>query len=344
MDRKFGNKNTDKRENIDFVILWLDGDDPDWLEIKKAYDSSSGDDRPQRYRDWGLLKYWFRGVEQFAPWVHRIYFVTWGHLPDWLRTDHPKLVIVRHEDYLPEELRPTFNCNALEINLHRISGLSEQFVYFNDDFFLIDRVRPEDFFVDGLPRDMLALQPVVANPLNPVMSWHFLNNSLAISRHFKKRTQMRRLPGKFFYPRYPLKHLVYNCLETVFPQYTGFYTVHGPSPFLKSTFFEVWEKEREVLEDTTAQRFRSKDGVTQYLFREWQKQTGAFYPANLHRDFQYLDGSDSSSKNLKVITGQKKKMVCINDSDYPFDFEKNSLAYRAAMRQILPDPSSFEKL
>ncbi|MBQ6357217.1 MAG: capsule biosynthesis protein CapK, partial [Solobacterium sp.] len=37
-----------------------------------------------RFKDWGLFKYWFRGVEKFAPWVNKIYFITWGHVPTWL--------------------------------------------------------------------------------------------------------------------------------------------------------------------------------------------------------------------------------------------------------------------
>ena len=332
-------KNTQK---IDFVILWLDGNDPEWQAEKKKYDASCSDDRPQRYRDWNLLRYWFRGVEQFAPWVRKVHFVTWGHLPDWLNREHPKLHIVRHEDFMPSWALPVFNCNSLEVNQHRISNLTEKFVYFNDDFFLIDKVTPEIFFRNGVPRDMLALQPVIANPLNPVMSYHYLNTSILVSRHFDKRTQMRRMPGKYFKIGYPPMYFVYNLLELAFPQYTGFYTVHGPSPFLKSTFEEVWEKEREELEATTRQRFRVAEGMTQRVFREWQKQKGEFYPANLHREFKYLDASDISKKNLDVITRQKKKIICINDSDHPFDFEMHKCAYQNAMAVILPEPSSFE--
>jgi hypothetical protein len=63
--------------------MWVDGSDLNWLAEKKKYSpKQENDDRPQRYRDWGLLRYWFRGVEEFAPWVRTVHFVTWGHLPD----------------------------------------------------------------------------------------------------------------------------------------------------------------------------------------------------------------------------------------------------------------------
>ena len=134
---------------IDFVIPWVDGSDPAWQKERCQYDPKAGSSNgtnDARFRDWDLLRYWFRAVEKYAPWVHKIYFVTWGHLPVWLNTDHEKLVIVNHRDYIPAEFLPTFNANTIELNFHRIPGLAEQFVYFNDDMFLGKPVQPEDFF------------------------------------------------------------------------------------------------------------------------------------------------------------------------------------------------------
>ena len=84
---------------IDFVITWVDGSDPVWRKEKNKYmgidETEAGE---TRYRDMGLLKYWFRAVEAYAPWVDQIHFVTWGHLPEWLNTECPKLHIVNHRD------------------------------------------------------------------------------------------------------------------------------------------------------------------------------------------------------------------------------------------------------
>ena len=54
-----------------------------------------------RFRDYGVLKYWFRGVEKFAPWVRRIHFVTGGQKPEWLDTDNPRIHLVDHKDFIP---------------------------------------------------------------------------------------------------------------------------------------------------------------------------------------------------------------------------------------------------
>ncbi len=139
---------------IDFVLLWVDGSDLRWLEEKNRYSDSGGivsaSQSAARYRDWDNLQYWFRGVEKFAPWVNKIYFITWGHTPSWLNKAHPKLKIVNHRDFIPEEYLPTFNSNAIELNLHRIDGLSEHFVAFNDDMFIIDHVEARDFFIERI--------------------------------------------------------------------------------------------------------------------------------------------------------------------------------------------------
>ena len=330
-------------QKIDFVITWVDGADPAWRAQKAEY-SPKGmiDDDEVRYRDWGLLPYWFRGVEKFAPWVGKVHFVTWGHLPQWLNKKAPKLHIVRHQDYIPERFLPLFNSNALEMHLHRIPGLSQRFVYFNDDLMLIRPVEKTDFFHGGKPKDMLALQPVIANDTNPVMSRIYINNSLVISKYFDKRTTVRQHPGKYFHPGYPPMYFFYNLLELAFPQYTGFYTVHGPAPLLKSTFEELWEKEEALFNEVSSHRFRSGDDVSQYLFREWEKQKGNFVPSNLHRDFQYLHLDDPKKRYLEVIRRQKKKMVCVNDTDLPFPFEEVKAGLISAFDAILPEKSSFE--
>jgi hypothetical protein len=121
---------------IDFVLTWVDGSDPVWQAERAKYDTSGITGNNAHYRDWGTLKYWFRSVERFAPWVRKIHFVTCGQVPEWMNTEHPKLNLVNHADYIPAEYLPTFSANPIELNFHRIAGLSEQFVYFNDDTFL----------------------------------------------------------------------------------------------------------------------------------------------------------------------------------------------------------------
>lgn len=343
---------SEQQPGIDFVITWVDEGDSAWRKEKAAYlrqeqgqeeDAFTVDAREERYRDFELLPYWFRGVEKFAPWVHKIHFVTWGHLPKWLEVNHPKIHIVRHEDYIPKEFLPTFNSHTIELNFHKIEGLSERFVYFNDDMFLIDHVNETNFFWNEKPCDLLAFQPVVANPDNPVMSHLFLNNALVISKYFDKRENVKKQPGKYFKIGYPPLYFFYNLLEMVFPKYTGFYTVHGPAPFCKQTFWELWKKEEQLLQETASHRFRNKDDVSPYLFRDWQKLTGNFHAQNLLKDFAYFELSENNHKLYQALKKQKQKVVCINDTNCPIEFNRIKKELQEAFEAILPEKSTFER-
>ena len=172
--------------DIDFIVPWVDGSDPQWIaefnkycpEDKRIIDASA-----KRYRDYGLLKYWFRGVEKFAPWVRKVHFVTCGQKPEWLNLDAPKLHWVKHEDYIPREYLPVFSANPIEMYMHHIPDLAEHFVYFNDDFFLIAPVKETFFFKNGLPCDSAILGTISLTDIGHIL----LNNNNLINQRFNKK-------------------------------------------------------------------------------------------------------------------------------------------------------------
>ncbi len=329
---------------IDFVVTWVDGSDPEWRKEKACYSPKGiADDNEVRYRDWDIFRYWFRGVEKFALWVRKIHFVTWGHLPSWLDTSNPKLHIVNHKDYLPKDILPTYNSTVLELYLHKIPDLAEKFVYFNDDMMITKPMKPEDFFIGGKPCDMLAFQPVVANPKNPTMTHHYINTSLVLCKYFDKRKNVIENPGNYFKIGYPPLYFFYNMLELGFPLYTGFYTVHGPSPFCKRTFETVWEKESELLKSASCNRFRSDTDIPPNVFREWQKLSGDFVPKNVQKFFKYYELGRNEEELFKDIRKQTKKVICINDGEFKGNAEELKCRLHRAFEAILPEKSSFEK-
>ena len=332
-----------KTDKIDFVITWVDRTDKKWIQEKMKYDKkNSGDNGIHRYRDWENLRYWFRGVEKYAPWVNKIHFVTCGHLPIWLNVNHPKINIVSHKDYIPEEYLPTFNSNVIELNFHRIPGISEQFVYFNDDVFLIRPVKPEDYFKKGLPCDMLAFQPIVVKPENTLMAYIFLNNTAVLAKHFDKRKNIKAQPFHYFKPGYPLLYLFYNMLEYIFPLFTGFYTVHGAAPFKKKSYEQLWEKENDIFTQTCSHKFRNKDDINQYLIREWQKLNGDFSPQNIQKNFRYFEVQQNNTELMQTIVKQKVKTICFNDTNPEIEVDKVKMELINAFEMILPKKSQFE--
>ncbi len=336
-----------KTKGIDIVIAWVDGADPVWREDKKKRMIEQGmpvntDDREERYRDWDILQYLFRGIEKFAPWVRTVHFVTYGHVPKWLNTYNSKLHIVNHKDFIPTQYLPTFNSHTIEWNFYRIKGLSDQFIYFNDDIFLLKNVKPEDFFKNGKPVDMLALQPDVTNVDDTTMPYIYLNNAMVLAKYFNKRENMKKQPGAYFHIGYPPMYFFYNMLEVMFPRFTGFYTVHGPSPLRKSTYEKLWNLEGELLNQVCLHPFRHKEDVNQYVLREYAKLSGDFVPKNVNKFCKYYNLKKENKDLAETITKQKVSVVCINDSNTKIPYEIVKKELKQAFEQILSEKSSFE--
>lgn len=335
------------KEKIDFVMMWVDGNDPEWQKEKNKYDvKANADGTIYRYRDFGLLKYWFRGVEKFAPWVNKIYFITWGHVPEWLDLDNEKLVIVNHKDYIPKEYLPTFSANTIELNIHRIPQLSDNFVLFNDDVYIIDYVKPTDCFVNGIPRDSAALN--VHCPKKSLISQYFCVNDVSIiNEHFDFKKSLHDNWSKW----YNLKNgkaLLRTLVLSHCPRFPGFWQHHLASPYKKSVLCEVWEKEYDILNNTCLHRFRETTDVNQWLFKEWQLASGNFVPRSVKFGYSYYIDRDGIKKiedsMVKYIKNQKGKMISINDgpmSDEEYDHLLKKL--NCAFEKILPEKSSFEK-
>ena len=335
------------RNGIDIVIAWVDGADPVWRKDKKNRMIEQGisagiDDREERYRDWEILQYLFRGIEKFAPWVRTVHFVTYGHLPKWLNVQNSKLHIVNHKDFILAQYLPTFNSHTIEWNFHRIKGISDQFIYLNDDQFLLKNVEPEDFFKNGKPVDMLALQPDVTNVEDTTMPYIYLNNAMLLAKYFNKRENMKKQPGAYFHIGYPPMYFFYNMLEVMFPRFTGFYTVHGPSPLKKSTYEKLWDLEGELLNQVCSHPFRHKEDVNQYVLRKYTKLNGEFVPKNVNKFCKYYNLQKENKDLVETITRQKAPVVCINDSNTKIPYESVKQELKRAFEQIFPEKSSFE--
>lgn len=329
-------------DKIDFVITWVDGSDIQWQKEKNKYSKEHMSEESKgtvRYRDWDNLKYWFRGVEKYAPWVNKVFLVTCGQKPKWLNTDCPKLVCVKHEDYIPSQYLPTFSSHPIELNLHRIANLSERFVYFNDDCFITKPIFKKDFFKKGLPVDSIienVIQPSVSSIFDTIL----FNNIALFNRNFDKRNVIRTNALKWFSIKYG-KGILNNIYMLPFKCISSFRYNHNAQPFLKSTFSEVWEKEGDYLDKVCQNKFRSREDVNQYIFRYWQFGKGTFEPG-MRSSYSVLIRKDNQ-EFLDLIYKQKYKLLCLNDVDNSIDFEKCKIEINRAFEYILPEKSSFEE-
>jgi len=334
-----------KNEKIDFVILWVDGNDPEWRKEKNKYSNNSNkdvDSRDIRYRDWDNLKYWFRGIEKFTPWVNKIHFVTWGHLPSWLNVKHPKLNIVKHSDFIPSEYLPTFSANAIENNIFRIKDLSSNFVYFNDDFFVVKPMKETDFFINNTPRDAAFLNAIISYREN---NTHIeAANMDIINDHFNKSEVLKKNFTKWFNFRYGTEMIRTICLLP-WKAFPGIKNAHLPNSFKKETFETVWKKEFDVLDATCKRKFRYALDVNQWLFEDWQIVTGKFVPRSpkIGKSVALGNNQEENQQIYDMIRKQKYKIICVNDMVTSDIFEEEKKKLQDAFESILPDKSSFEK-
>ena len=330
------------RPLIDFVVLWVDGNDPEWLAKKAEYSpAATSDASPGRYRDWDNLRYWFRAVAKYAPWVRRIHFVSDGQVPAWLNTENEKIHIVSHKDYIPQENLPLFNSNAIEIGLHRIPDLAEHFVYFNDDFFLCAPVAPDYYFHGGSPVDMAGLTRTAGThtTFGAMMS----NNYAVLNRHFDKKKVLRKGAGKWFRLSYG-KTLLRTVRNLGRPTFDGIVIPHLSVAYRKSDFERVWASEGKLLAETQQHRFREPSDLTHFLFRFYRLCQGDFYPRRARGRYFSVTSGKAAKEAADAICRRAYPEICINDCcEDETDFLAAKEAVCVAFAKTLPENCEFEK-
>lgn len=341
-----------EKEKIDFVVTWVDDNDAEWLAEKHKWerlersDAVAGDANADfHYRDNGWMRYWFRSVERFAPWVNKIHFVTCGQKPDWLVEDHPKLHLVNHEDFMPSRYLPTFCSRSIELNAHRIAGLSDHFVLFNDDVFLLQPVTPEFFFKGGNPVLISNLRypdNLDANNIGRVVC----NDYFIINSVFDIGKSIWTHRGKWFNGfaighRRALHNFFCFLANRTLP--VGFYG-HLSLPHLKSTFEEVWESYPDLMDNTCLHKFRTDDQINQYLLCAWNQAKGLFSPTYAtSRGICVTAKVNATGWICEVIRKQSAPQICINDSDLNSDSMRFTQSIADAFETLFPEKSGFEK-
>ena len=332
------------RSGIDFVVTWVDGGDPAWQAERNRFctDGAVFGNKSARFRDWDLFRFWFRGVEKFAPWVDRVHLVTWGHVPAWLDVSHPKLNVVRHDDFIPAEFLPTFNSHTIELNMHRIPGLSDRFVYFNDDVFLLDAVTPRFFFDGRLPRDYFGLD---VPKFQTGTIAHIMGEDLSvINDNFRARDVYRRNRRKMLAPSLGIRRIARNlALRGFFRSFIpGFGNRHAFMAFNRETFEALWEREGDRLRNTCSHRFRTQLDVSVWAMRYWQLATGRFFSASPDRYRCKNVSAAGVDEIVRSISRREYAVLCVNDNSLFDGADAVVGRLRAAFAEAFPRRSAFE--
>ena len=292
---------------MDIVITYVDGNDPVWKQDYEKYTNVPV--MQKRFRDWGTLKYLLRGIEVNMPFIRNVYLVVShpSQVPQW--ADAENLKIVLHKDIIPEEYLPTFNCNPIEMHLHRIDGLDEEYLYFNDDLYPLMPCSPEDFFRNGKGVIHFSRHYIASG-----MYKHICRNSDMFAR---KALGMKS--GLYF----------------IRPQHTC-------TPMLKSECERLYSLlEGDILKSLT--RTRAEENLNQYLFLDYQYYQGKMIQEKISN--KHISVALASVDKLSdAIMNPTRKILCVNDVRLG---EKKYMALReamiSAMERRFPSKSRFEK-
>lgn len=332
-------------EKIDFVLLWVDGNDPKWQADKNKYKQErygNISNSDNRFRDWDLLKYWFRGVEKNAPWVNKIHFVTYGHLPEWLDTNNEKINIVKHEDFIPKQYLPTFNSNVIQYYLKDIPGLTDKFVMFDDDQFILKSIVQTDFFVNDKVCDEYGETPIFISNLGDVYPHSLLNNMQCINQLYSKRNIYKKHFFKYVNWKYGLKNNIRTLCLLPWSYFVGIYSPHICQAYTKKHYELFWKYCNKQLEENSYNRFRENSDLTTFLVRYIELMEGDFVPRR-HTFGRRMELGKNNVKIYDAIKKQKYSVLCINDSSMDIDFDVTQKELKSCFELIFPEKSIFEK-
>ncbi len=309
-------------EDVDIVFSWVDGSSSAFQRQRAAqlseYVVGEGDDGPARYRHVDELRYALRSVHMYAPWIRHIFIATDSDAPRWL-AEHPGVSVVRSEEFFSDPgVLPTHNSHAVEAQLHRIPGLSEHFLYSNDDMFFGRMLEPELFFTPaGETKFVESTVRIGGGEPHAQRSGH--DNGLRVNREL--------LRGRF--GRTIVRDLA-----------------HCATPLRRSVLFEL---EREFPEDfarTAASRFRAMTdiSVTNSLAHYYACFTGRALPTTEPR-VRYVQTTLSGElERLDRLTERRDvDMFCLNDGhESEVAEELRVRAVRDALERMFPVRAPWE--
>ncbi|WP_233255474.1 stealth family protein [Naasia lichenicola] len=314
---------TDVDFEIDIVFSWVDGTDKEWQRARakrmESYVVGEGDDNEARFRQLDELRYALRSVYMYAPWIRNIYIATDSPRPSWL-AEHPRVQIVRSEEFFADtSVLPTHSSLAVESQLHHIPGLSEYFLYSNDDMFFGRPVSPDMFFSPGgLTKFIEATTRIGLGDNNAGRSGH--ENAARVNR---------------------------RLLQERFGRVTTRHLEHTAAPLRKSVLDELERTFPEDFRRTAASRFRSADNisVTNSLYHYYALLTGRAVQ-KVGAKVLYIDTTMRSGlRRMKGMLGKRKyDFFCLNDGSFPeVTPDERARKMRAFLDAYYATPAPWER-
>ena len=312
---------------IDVVYTWVNDQDSAWQQARELWyrreypeaPLASGAGDTKRFRNREELRYSLRSIYTYMPYVNHIYIVTCGQRPSWLK-DHPKISFIDQKEIFKNSTDlPTFNSMAIETNLHRISNLSERYVYFNDDVFLTEMTVPANFFtLDGKIR-------------------------LFFSKHEMETGEVSSKDNGFF----AASKNTANLLQDFYGKKKRYTHAHTPFPSLRSVAFRAESMFPEVFSLVSSHHFRSRNdftitnGLIPYVaLYSGQAEESLFSSLT----WMFGDKSEKDKRAFEEVRKHPPQFVCIQDSlEDASKAEKTDKRLKQYLQILFPNKAPWEE-
>ncbi|WP_238335822.1 stealth family protein [Serinicoccus kebangsaanensis] len=307
---------------VDVVYTWVDGGDAAHAALRARF---RGDQdvgiaaNASRFASHDELRYSLRSLHMYAPFVRHVYLVTDDQCPEWLDRDAPGITVVDHRDiFTDRSALPTFNSHAIESQLHHIDGLSDRYLYLNDDVFLARPMRAEDFFhANGIAQvpfspSQFGVGELIDGEVAP-------NSAGKNARSLLAADFGRGITHKF---------------------------KHAPHPQIRQVLLDLEAAYPDALGATMRSRFRSPHDVAlaATLHHHYALLTGRAVPGEVAMRYVDIGADDARERLARLEASPQVDTFCLNDVDTPPEARE---AAQQMMREFLvarfPFPSPFER-
>ncbi len=307
---------------IDAVYTWVDGADDAWRQRRAAAGAAAGHAlavNASRFESHDELRYSLRSLEFYADWINHIWLVTDGQTPGWLDTGHDRITVIDHREIFTDpSVLPVFNSHAIESQLHHIDGLSEYFIYLNDDVFFTSPAQPEQYV---LANGILLFQP-------------------------SRLTIGLGVPRDEDTPVVAAAKRNAELLDQLAGVHVGNRMQHVPHALSRSVLAELEDRAPEAFGRTAAARLRSATDVAipSSLAHYYGFVTRRAVPGKLRARYADLANPDAAGKLSSLLAQRNFDVLCLNDTDSEsMPAEQRHQLVTDFLDAYFPYPSSFER-
>lgn len=306
---------------IDVVYTWVDGDDPAWQRRRAAHSTTpvhTESASSARFLSRDELRYSLRSLYAYTPWVRNVFIVTDDQVPPWLNENHPGITLVSHRDIFGDATAlPVFNSHAIESALHHIPGLSEHFLYFNDDMFIGNPLTPEAFFTPG------GIMKIFPSQSRVQFGPHSPTDTPVDSATKNVRSEIFKEFGLTI--TQVMEHAPYSARRSILEEMEGLFS--------------------EAFQRTRVSKFRAPTDVNilSNFIQHYALASGRAVPSSLSFAYIGLAVPDLQARLARLLKERNRSAFCLNDTfSSPEELDSQREIVGDFLTEYFPVPGPWE--